>query len=105
MSADYRPLGAVPRAIWIALILGLAAQLAWRVTNRPGAPAADELPPAPSARALRLASFGEPQAAARLAMLYLQSFDSGGEHAVPYSRLDYGRLVDWLGAIQETDPR
>ena len=95
MSLDYRPLGAVPRAVWVALILGLAAQLAWRATERPGSPGADALPPAPSVHALRLASFGEPEAAARLAMLYLQSLDSG----------DYARLVDWLGAILDTDPR
>ena len=105
MSLDYRPLGAVPRAVWVALMLALAAQLAWRATERPGAPGADALPPVPSARALHLASFGEPEAAARLAMLYLQSFDSGGSGTVPYSRLDYPRLVGWLGAILDTDPR
>ena len=95
MSLDYRPLGAVPRVVWFALALALAAQLAWRATERPGSPGANALPPAPSAHALRLASFGEPEAAARLAMLYLQSLDSG----------DYARLVDWLGAILDTDPR
>jgi hypothetical protein len=47
---------------------------------------------------LRLASFGEPQALARLAMLYLQAFDLG-------PRLDYPRLIAWLGAILALDPR
>jgi len=42
---------------------------------------------------------------ARLAMLYLQSFDLRGGSAIPYHRLDYDRLVAWLGAILETDPR
>jgi hypothetical protein len=46
--------------------------------------------------ALRLASFGEPQAAARLAMLYVQSRG--------HRELDYARLVDWLRAILELDP-
>ena len=51
----------------------------------------------PSAAALRLASFGEPEAAARFAMLYLQSFE--------LRNLDYARLVAWLRAILELDPR
>ena len=55
------------------------------------------MPPAPSARALRLASFGEPQAAARIAMLYVQSRG--------HRELDYPRLVGWLQAILELDPR
>ena len=54
---------------------------------------------------LRLASFGEPAAAARLAMLYVQSFDLRAGNDVPYRDLDYGRLIGWLHAILATDPR
>ena len=87
------------------LAAALVAQVAWRAASRPGAPAAVELPPAPSARLLRLASFGEPEAGARLAMLYLQAFDLGGGGTTPYRNLDYRRLVDWLRAVLELDPR
>ena len=38
-------------------------------------------------------------------MLYLQAFDYGGANPTPYRRLDYGRLIDWLAAILELDPR
>jgi hypothetical protein len=69
------------------------------------ATAARDLPPAPRAEVLRLASFGEPQTMARLAMLYVQSFDLRGENAVRYRELDYGRLVDWLETILALDPR
>lgn len=55
------------------------------------------MPPAPSALALRLASFGEPQAAARIAMLYVQSR--------AHRDLDYRRLIGWLQAILALDPR
>jgi hypothetical protein len=54
---------------------------------------------------LRLASFGEPEAAARLAMLYLQSFDMGGGNSLRYQQLDYARLVAWLASILALDPR
>ena len=105
MTRDERPLRAVPASIWLALAAALAAQIAWRATHAPARPGAADLPPAPGPQALRLASFGEPQALARLAMLYLQAFDYGGTNANSYGRLDYQRLTGWLEAILELDPR
>lgn len=55
------------------------------------------LPPAPSVAALRLASFGEQEALARLAMLYVQSRG--------HRELDYQRLGDWLRTILALDLR
>ena len=87
------------------LLAALAAQIGWHAW-RPGPQAqTTDLPPAPSALLLQVASFGEPEAAARLAMLYLQAHDLRGDNAVPYQRLDYARMVSWLQAILETDPR
>jgi len=104
-SSRERPLAAVPG--WIALLLAtaLAGQVALQFTRRASAPSAAELPQAPSAQALRLASLGEPAALARLAMIWLQAFDSGGGNSVPYQRLDYTRVVAWLRTILATDPR
>jgi len=90
-----RPVSAVPRWVLAFLVLSLAAQIAWQARSDTGAASAPELAPAPGAHALRLASFGEPEALARLAMVHLQS----------YRTPDYGRLVDWLEAILELDPR
>ena len=105
MTRDERPLGAVPAGVWLALAAALAVQVAWQAARAPRAPAAGDLPPAPSAAALRLASFGEPEAAARIAMLYLQSFDLGGGTSLPYRQLAYARLEQWLGSILALDPR
>jgi hypothetical protein len=95
----------LPRWLWGALALALAAQLA---VHR-GAPASrssgHDLPPAPRVAALRLASLGEPEAKARLVMLYVQAFDSGGGNSLPYRRLDYRRLIAWLESIVALDPR
>jgi len=90
--------------LYALLGAALAAQLVWRAPHG-RAPDAAELPPPPSLAALRLASFGEPEATARLAMLYLQSFDYGGGDATPYQKLDYSCLEAWLGTILELDPR
>jgi hypothetical protein len=105
MRTDQRPLAAVPPLVWLALGSALVLQIGLRVVSPPPATAAADLPPAPAASTLRLAAFGEPQALARLAMLYLQAYDLGGGNAAPYSRLDYRRLVDWLDSILALDPR
>jgi hypothetical protein len=105
MTRDERPLSAVPTATWIALAATLAAQIGWRSLQGPAGATAADLPPPPSAAALHLASFGEPSALSRLAMLYLQAFDYGGENVNPYRRLDYARLTGWLAAILALDPR
>ena len=100
-----RPLSAVPVGILGLLAVALAAQIAWQGARPSVAPAASDLPSAPSIQALRLASVGEPAALARVAMVWLQAFDSRGDNAIPYQRLDYARLVGWLQAILATDPR
>jgi len=104
VSAEERPLAHVPRAVWLALGAALAAQIAWNAARPAPGRAATDLPPPPSPALLRLAALGEPQAAARLAMLYLQSFDYGGTNERRYRELDYGRLAQWLAAILELDP-
>ena len=105
MSRDERALSAVPAWVHAVLVAALAVQIGVRLARPGGAPAASDLPAAPPAAALRLASFDEPEAAARLAMLYLQAFDLGGANRLPYRELDYRRLVGWLRAVLELDPR
>jgi hypothetical protein len=98
LKRDARPLGSLPAWLWLALVVTLTAQIALRTTSRPAGAERSELPPAPSAQGLRLASFGEPEALGRVAMLYLQAFDLG-------PKLDYARLTGWLRAILALDPR
>ncbi|MGC2518794.1 MAG: hypothetical protein WA373_06770 [Burkholderiales bacterium] len=100
-----RPIAHVPRLVLALLALGLAAQVALRATSAPPRPTAADLTPAPSAAALRLASFGDPIALAKVLMLHLQAFDYQSGSNVPYRDLDYGRLEDWLSRILELDPR
>ncbi len=103
--SNERPLTAVPGWIACLLAVALALQAAAQFAQRARAPAAADFPNAPSAQALQLAALGEPAALARLAMIWLQAFDSGGDNAVPYRQLDYTRLVAWLRAIQTIEPR
>jgi hypothetical protein len=95
----------VPRWIWAALAACISLQVALQSLHPPPPAGAADLPPPPRAAALRAASFGEPAAAARLAMLYVQAFDLGAGNTLPYAQLDFERLARWLRAILDTDPR
>jgi hypothetical protein len=105
VSAGTRSLSAVPPRLILLLAASLAAHLAWQSSRDAPASQAADLPPAPPAPLLRAASFDEPEAAARLAMLYLQAYDLRGDNAMPYQHLDYERLIAWLRSIVATDPR
>jgi hypothetical protein len=99
-----RPLSDVPRWV-IGLLAGaLALQILFAASQPPPAAKAEDLGPPPSAAALRLAAVGEPVAAAKLLMLYLQAFDYQAGTRVPYRDLDYAHLEGWLRRILELDP-
>jgi hypothetical protein len=99
-----RPVSYVPRWVLGVLAGALAAQL-FVVSRRPDPQAAlTELGVPPSADIVRLASLGEPVAAAKLMMLYLQSFDYRAGGRILYRDLDYERLVAWLDTIIALDP-
>ena len=100
-----RSIAGVPRGVLALLALGLAAQIGLKATAPPPRTAAEDLAPAPSIAALRLASFGDPVALGKTLMLYLQAFDYQSGSKVPYRDLDYSRLEAWLARILELDPR
>jgi len=100
-----RAIAGVPRGVLALLALGLAAQIGLKATAPPPRTAAEDLAPAPSIAALRLASFGDPVALGKTLMLYLQAFDYQSGSKVPYRDLDYSRLEAWLARILELDPR
>jgi hypothetical protein len=100
-----RPIAGVPRAVLALLVLGLAAQVALKAAAPQPQASAEDLPQAPAIATLRLASFGDPVALAKVLMLYLQAFDYRSGSKVPYRDLDYGRLEGWLSRILELDPQ
>jgi hypothetical protein len=100
-----RPISHVPPGTLALLAIALAAQVGvHRWQGAPRAEAAD-FPPAPRAEVVRLASLGEPIAAAKLLMLYVQAFDYRAGTQVAYRNLDYDRLAAWLKRIIDLDPQ
>lgn len=105
MSAGERPVAAVPAWVLLLLAACIAAQITWHARLGGKPPESADLPPAASTAALRIASLGEPGAASRLMAIWLQGFDARGGNVLPYQRLDYSKLIAWLGAILDLDPR
>jgi hypothetical protein len=100
-----RPISTIPKSALLLLALALSLQLAWHFSRPPRRAIAESLPPAPSLTALKLASFGEPIALAKILMLYLQAFDNQPGISLPFRKLDYGKLQAWLQRILELDPQ
>lgn len=100
-----RPVSAVPRGIMLALVVALAAQIAWHMRLPAPVASAADLPAPPATNLLRVAALGEEQALSRLLMLWLQSFDNQPGISIPFSRLDYDRVVLWLDRILALEPR
>jgi hypothetical protein len=101
---EQRPLAAVPRSILAVFALALALQIGLRAFEPPPPAEAADLPSPPSMPMLRLASLGEPEALAKLLMLYLQAFDYQTAKRVPYQKLDYDVIIAWLDRMLTLDP-
>ncbi|MHA4871161.1 hypothetical protein ACXZ1M_26080 [Duganella sp. PWIR1] len=94
-----------PRAVLLAVLLALSAQLLWQASRPPPSARAQDLPPAPSLAALQLAALGDPVALSKATMLYVQGHDDQAGVSIAWRNLDYGRVVSWLQRVLELDPR
>jgi hypothetical protein len=99
-----RPLSDVPAWVKICALAGLTLQIVWSSLLPAPQATAEDLPRPPSIEALRLAALGEPIAAAKLLMLYIQAFDYRAGSRIPYRKLDYDVLIGWLSRILNLDP-
>jgi hypothetical protein len=100
-----RPLRDVPWPLRLALPVLLALYIGWGLQRDAVQAQAEALPAPPGINELRLFSLGEPVALGKLLMLYIQAFDYRAGSDVPYRKLDYTRLIEWLDRILALDPR
>ncbi len=101
---DQRGLSAVPLLLRFILMAALVVHIGWQTLARPPTAHASALRPPPHIGWLRAASLGEPIAFAQLLTLYVQAFDNQPGASIPFSRLDYAALIEWLAALIELDP-
>jgi len=93
--------------IWVlpTLLITLIMQIVWHnFRPEPLAQAVDLANP-PTNELFKVASFGDQVALSKLTMLWLQAHDNQPGISIPFKQLDYTTVAQWLGAIQELDPR
>lgn len=100
-----RPVSTVPLPVLAVLLASLVIQVCWSYTRPWAAATAEALPNAPDTRLLHLYGLGEPDALAKVLMLWLQAFDNQPGVSIPFARLDYARVVNWLDALLDLDSR
>jgi hypothetical protein len=103
-SRNERRASAVPPLARLMLTAALVLHVGWQLLTPPPAAHASALDAPPAVAWLRAASLGEPIAFSQLLTLYLQAFDSQPGLSIPFARLDYDLLVEWLAALLELDP-
>ena len=103
-DAEERTLRAVPVMVPLLLALALTLQIIVHAKQAPPQARAETLEPAPAATVLRTASFGESIVAAQLSVLHLQAFDNQPGISIPFSSLDYSRVMSWLETALQLDP-
>ena len=102
---DERSIRYVPPVTLVVLIAMLAAQVWLHVSQAPATAQPRPLPAPPRAELVAALGFGDRIVIAKLAMLWLQSFDNQPGISIPFAALDYTRLIRWLEVIVQVDAR
>ena len=100
-----RAFSTVPLPVLAVLIASLVIQVCWSHARARAPATAEALPNAPDTRLLHLYGLGEPDALAKILMLWLQAFDNQPGVSIPFARLDYATVVNWLDALLDLDSR
>ena len=104
-SARERPVAVVPRWVLALLAVTITAQVTLAGMRPRPVARAEALAPVLPVPWLRVAAAGEPIAFSYGMALYLQAFDNQPGISIPFSELDYPRVIGWLRAMLELDPR
>jgi hypothetical protein len=103
-SREERSLSGVPLRVTLTLAVALVIHIAWQTFTPSPTAHASALRSPSHISWLRAASLGEPIAFSQSLALYLQAFDNQPGVSIPFARLDYGVLREWLVVLLELDP-
>ncbi len=101
--AQTKDVSYVPKSIWFVLLLSLFLQCLWHLSFSKLEVTRNELPKPPQASYVKLVSLDDPITAAKISMLWLQSFDNQPGISIPLKDLNYDRVIEWLDLILELD--
>ncbi|MDM8565814.1 hypothetical protein QUF74_09185 [Candidatus Halobeggiatoa sp. HSG11] len=104
MNEQQRSVQNVPKIIIILLLLSLGGQIIWYYQLPPPDIKIKKLTTPPQSGLLDILSFGDKIVSAKILMLWLQAFDIQTGRFLPYQKLDYNKLQQWLEQILLLDP-
>jgi len=104
-NKKHRSFSAIPKAIIVLFALGLCLQFSLPFYTPSSQAIKQELPSIPDENIWPLISFGEAETLSKLLMLWLQAFDNQPGISIPFNKLDYQKLQDWLNIIIKLDPK
>lgn len=105
ISRAERSLRSVPKWVILTLVVSFGSQITWHYSHSLPTATTQSLKSPPKIELLRVLSFGEPIANAKILMLWLQSFNTQGGQFILYRELDYTVLIQWLNSILQLDPK
>jgi len=85
------------------MLIALGLQLAWHSQQAEPVVSASDLSIPPRSEVFKLISIGDPAALSKLIMFRLQAFDNQPGVSIPFSKLDYEKVVLWLEQIAQLD--
>ncbi|NNE38620.1 MAG: hypothetical protein HKN08_09985, partial [Gammaproteobacteria bacterium] len=98
-----RPVSVVPKPILVLLAVSIVAQVLFHASTVRLQIREDLLPDAPSLETLNILSLGDNIGLSKIIMLWLQGFDHQPGISIPFSRLDYDSLINWLDRVIQLD--
>lgn len=98
-----RNISSVPKSILSALIISFLFQCFWHHSFTNFTAKRYALSEAPKSSLIRLASLDDPVTAAKVIMLWLQTFDNQPGVSIPLLDLNYDRVIEWMNLILELD--
>jgi hypothetical protein len=104
-TAGERPISAVPKWVMILLGFSIIAQLVFHGGTLDLKTHERALPKPPSQDALSIIGLGDNVGLSKFIMLWLQGFDHQPGISIPFSKLNYETLIEWLGRVLVLDPR
>jgi len=102
---DERSVTSVPGSILVLLTMALLVQLFWHGSRPAPQATATALPAPPTIEILRLIGLNDPPLTSRAVMLWLQAFDNQPGLTIPFNKLDYDKVIQWLDICLQLDQR
>lgn len=103
-NGDERNIRDVPVIVILALAVFFISQLTFHALTATNQAKAEQLYPPPSLAYMRVLGFSDDIVLSKITMLWLQAFDNQPGISIPFRKLDYRRVTQWLNLVLELDP-